>query len=83
MYSSFARLYVFLLFCFGLSACLLLFFCLSVYLFYLADLCYHYKNLSTADRKRINETPQSGPLLNDNSLELIDLKKCQQQKNYP
>ena len=55
------------------------FFCLSVYLFYLADLCYHYKNLSTADRNRINETP----LLFDNSLELIDLKKCQQQKNYP
>ena len=53
------------------------------YLFYLADLCYHYKNLSTADRNRMNETPLSGPLLYDNSLELIDLKKCQQQKNYP
>ena len=34
MYSSFARLYIFLLFCFGLSACLL-FFCFYVFFLYL------------------------------------------------
>ena len=44
-------------------------------LFYsVADLWYHYKSLSVADRNRINKTPLSGLVLCDNSLELIDLK---------
>ena len=34
MYSSFARLYIFVLFCFGLSACLLLFCCYFCFCFF-------------------------------------------------
>ena len=30
-----------------------------------ADLCYHYKNLSEANRNRIHKTPLSGPVLCD------------------
>ena len=35
-----------------------------------ADLSYHYKDLSEANRNRILETPLSGPVLCDNQLSI-------------
>ena len=37
------------------------------YYYFVPDLRYHYKNLSAADRNRINKTLLSGPMLLDNS----------------
>ena len=50
--------------------------------YFVADLWYHYKNLSAADRNRINKTPLSGLVLCENSLELIDLKNVNKKKCY-
>ena len=49
-------------------------------LFYsVADLCYHY---SATDQNRINKTPLYGPVLCDDSLELIDLKNVNKKQSY-
>ena len=47
-------------------------------LFYsVADLCYHY---SATDQNRIKKTPLYGPVLCDDSLELIDLKNVNKKQ---
>ena len=55
-------------------------FLLQLLFYFVADLCYCYKNLSAADLNRINKAPLSGPVLCDNSLELIDLKNFNNNK---
>ena len=48
-------------------------------LFYsVADLCYHY---SATDQNRINKTLLYGPVLCDDSLELIDLKNVNKKQS--
>ena len=54
MYSSFARLYIFILFCFGLSACLLFFVLFSVFAFGFVFLLYFVFFLFTLNVRRLS-----------------------------